>query len=388
MQHNSPQHRGPIILERKDFALLFDLLRKLDYHIIGPTVQNEAIVYDAIESVDELPIGVSDEQEAGIYRLQQTHDASLFQFTVGPQSWKKYLHPPQLRLWQVNRSTEGTQVIQEPLNTQKYAFFGVRACEIAAIAIQDKVFLQGKYIDEQYQSRRDHICIIAVNCGKAGSTCFCTSMGTGPAVTHDFDLALTEILESDRHCFLIESGSDLGDELLQELPDHTAHEKDIQIAQQIVAATAANMGRQLDAANAASVLLQNLEHPQWDVIAERCLACTNCTMVCPTCFCIAVEEHTDLDGSHSERSRRWDSCFTLDYSHIAGGSVRTSTKSRYRQWMTHKLATWQEQFGTSGCVGCGRCITWCPAKIDITEEVRAIQASSTESGILPQEAKV
>ena len=117
-------------------------------------------------------------------------------------------------------------------------------------------------------------------------------------------------------------------------------------------------------------LLQgNLEHPRWDDVAERCLTCGNCTMVCPTCFCTTVEDHSDLAGRRAERKRRWDSCFTMDFSYIHGGSVRDQARSRYRQWMTHKLASWIDQFGTSGCVGCGRCITWCPVGIDITEEV-------------------
>jgi ferredoxin len=123
------------------------------------------------------------------------------------------------------------------------------------------------------------------------------------------------------------------------------------------------------------LLYRNLEHPRWDEVATRCLSCANCTMVCPTCFCTTVEDVTDLSGEHAERWQRWDSCFTQAFSYVHGGSVRPSTKAKYRQWMTHKLATWLDQFGSSGCVGCGRCITWCPVGIDITEEVRAIRES-------------
>ena len=139
------------------------------------------------------------------------------------------------------------------------------------------------------------------------------------------------------------------------------------------------MGRELDTTDIRELLYRNYEHPRWDEVAERCLACGNCTMVCPTCFCTTVEDVTDLAGEHVERHQRWDSCFTIDYSHIHGGAVRGSTRSRYRQWMTHKLATWIDQFGSSGCVGCGRCITWCPVGIDITEEARAIRERATEA---------
>ena len=123
------------------------------------------------------------------------------------------------------------------------------------------------------------------------------------------------------------------------------------------------------------LLQDSLEHPRWDEVAERCLTCGNCTMVCPTCFCTTVEDVTDLTGEQAERWRAWDTCFSLDHSYVHGGSVRPTGRSRYRQWMTHKLGTWWDQFGTSGCVGCGRCIAWCPVGIDITEEAAALRAS-------------
>jgi sulfhydrogenase subunit beta (sulfur reductase) len=155
---------------------------------------------------------------------------------------------------------------------------------------------------------------------------------------------------------------------------------DLEKAAWIVMNTAQHMGRQMAIApvEIKGLLARHLEHPRWDDVAQRCLSCTNCTMVCPTCFCTTVEDVTDLADEQTERIRKWDSCFTLDFSYVSGGSIRTSPKSRYRQWMTHKLSTWFDQFGTSGCVGCGRCITWCPVGIDITEEVCAIYESEQE----------
>jgi ferredoxin len=134
------------------------------------------------------------------------------------------------------------------------------------------------------------------------------------------------------------------------------------------------MARAMPELNLVDLLKENYAHPRWDDVAERCVTCGNCTMVCPTCFCFSVTDTSSLTGEDPERHRSWDSCFTMDHSYLHGGSVRVSGRSRYRQWMTHKLATWHDQFGTSGCVGCGRCITWCPAGIDITEEVAAIAA--------------
>jgi ferredoxin len=200
-------------------------------------------------------------------------------------------------------------------------------------------------------------------------------MGTGPAVESGYDLALTEVLADDRHYFTVAVGSDAGAEILDAIPHRDAQSAEEEAAKAVVQRAARNMGRSLDTTDIRDLLAENLEHPRWDDVAERCLTCTNCTLVCPTCFCSTVEDVTDLTGERAERWRRWDSCFSLDFSYIHGGSVRVSNRSRYRQWLTHKLGTWIDQFGSSGCVGCGRCITWCPVGIDITEEVAAIRAT-------------
>jgi Fe-S-cluster-containing hydrogenase component 2 len=126
-----------------------------------------------------------------------------------------------------------------------------------------------------------------------------------------------------------------------------------------------------------TLLIDSRESAHWQDVADRCLTCGNCTMVCPTCFCTTTEDTTDLTGQRTERSQRWASCFELDFSYLHGGSVRVSGESRYRQWITHKLSSWHDQFGNSGCVGCGRCIAWCPTGIDITAEVAALAAEQS-----------
>jgi sulfhydrogenase subunit beta (sulfur reductase) len=254
------------------------------------------------------------------------------------------------------------------------ALLGVRPCEIRAIEIQDKVFIDSDCVDPDYAARRANAFIIAVNCGSAGDTCFCVSMGTGPRADHGFDLALTELLDRERHAFLIETGSEAGVEVARALPLRSANEGDRRQAEKITARTSRSMGRRLEAEGLKELLQGNVEHPRWQEVAERCLACGNCTLVCPTCFCFVIDDVTDLTGRIAERVQRWDSCFALGHSYIHGGSVRREISSRYRQWMTHKLAHWIDQFGVSGCVGCGRCITWCPVGIDITEEAAAIRA--------------
>jgi len=363
------------VLDRQDFPALFDALGAEGYTIVGPTVHDHAIVYSGLDSVHDLPIGWTDEQEAGEYRLKRRDDDALFGYAVGQQSWKQLLFPPTTTLFQVKRSNGSLGFIPSEVADTRYAFLGVRACELAAIAIQDRVFMGSGAVDRTYEQKRRDVFTVAVNCMVAGGTCFCVSMGTGPRCTSGYDLVLTEILEPGRHEFVLEAGSEAGERILSLLPGRSAAEDDLGTVDRIVAETASSMGRFMDTEGIKELLYENLEHPRWDQVAERCLSCTNCTLVCPTCFCSTTTDTVTLDGETAQRSRRWDSCFTMDFSALHGVPVRGDTKARYRQWMTHKLASWYDQFGSSGCVGCGRCISWCPVGIDITEEVAAIRAT-------------
>ncbi len=378
-------HGDKAVISRGALQELILVLAADSYLVLGPTVRDGAIVYDEIARVEDLPKGWTDRQEAGRYHLERRGDDALFGFAVGPHSWKQFLHPPVERLWTAHRDENGLSIETGGAETPKYAFIGVRACELHAIAIQDRIFLDGPYRDVTYGMRRQDAFIVAVNCGEAGGTCFCVSMGTGPKADAGFDLALTELVDTSRHEFLIEAGSEAGSALLDRLPHRAASSADLAAAEAVTARTRNAMGRKLDTDGIKQLLQANLNHPRWDEVAERCLSCGNCTSVCPTCFCTSVEDHSDLTGTSAERVRKWDSCFTMDFSYIHGGSVRDSTSSRYRQWITHKLSSWIDQFGTSGCVGCGRCITWCPVGIDITAEAAAIRAAPQASKGEPHE---
>jgi ferredoxin len=366
-------------IERDAFDGLLAAIAARGYKVIGPTVRDGAIVYDSFTTSDDLPIGWTDEQDGGTYRLRRRDDEALFGYAVGPQSWKRLLHPPEVRLWRAARDGDGALEIDDGADdAPAYAFVGVRSCELHAIAIQDRVMIGGDYPDPFYAARREGAFLVAVNCTVAGGTCFCVSMETGPRAESGYDIALTEVIEGDRHYFLSEAGSERGAEVLAEVGRAPADAAEFEAAAAGVAEAAANQGRSMDTNGIKELLYDSYEHPRWDEVSERCLTCGNCTMVCPTCFCTTVEDSSDLAGTSAERTRRWDSCFTMDFSYVHGGSVRASPRSRYRQWMTHKLATWIDQFGTSGCVGCGRCITWCPVAIDITEEVAAIRADALD----------
>ena len=362
------------VLAPEALEAIVEVLRRRDWRVVAPTVRDKAIVYDEIASAAELPVGWKDVQAPGSYRLERRDDEARFGYAVGPQSWKRELLAPSVRLLQIERSNGSFKVAKNAAETKRTAFFGVRPCEVAAIKIQDRVLIGGPYTDEDYLQRRKRSFVIAVNCGEPAANCFCASMGTGPKAEDGYDLVLTEILDGS-HRFLAEAGTDEGTELLAELPHEDAADADLAAAEKVTDVARERMGITLDRSDVHDLLLANLEHERYDDVAARCLACTNCTLACPTCFCTTVDDANDLGGEGSERTRRWDSCFTLQYSEMHGGGTRRETKSRYRQWLIHKLSTWNDQFDTLGCVGCGRCITWCPVGIDIREEVAAIRAT-------------
>ncbi len=363
---------GPLILTLDGLDMLIARLRDEGRLVIGPVLRDEAIVYAEIESSRDLPKGMTDEQKPGSYRVRRRADEAVFGYAVGPHLWKKYLHPPRQTLWRATRDGDEIRIDAAQETPPSLAFLGVRACELKAIHIQDRVLLEGDFVDPHYQVRRADVFIIAVNCSEAGDLCFCASMGAGPRASVGYDLALTELSTDGEPRFLLEIGSSAGASTIARVPCRAATDAEIDAAEARVAATVQQMGRAMPAVDLQTLLAKNLQHERWRDVATRCLSCANCTMVCPTCFCTTVDETSDLAGTEFSRERRWDSCFTMEFSYLHGGGVRASVESRYRQWITHKLSTWFEQFGESGCVGCGRCIAWCPVGIDITEEVRAL----------------
>lgn len=350
-----------------------DLLRSIvgaGYHLIGPTVRDGAIVLDEIDGVEDLPAGVGEEQAPGAYRLTSRADDRLFGWAHGADAGKRFLFPPREVLATVRRN--GSMSVETPEAGRPYAFVGLRSCDLNAVAIQDRVFMD---LDPAYRRRREGAVFIGVNCSEPGSTCFCASMGTGPRCTVGFDLALTELADG----FVVEVGTPRGEELLAAVEAREATGAEAAEVDRIAGEAAGRMGREVDTSDMPELLYRNRRHPRWAEVADRCLACANCTSVCPTCFCHDLVDGVSLTGDVATRTREWASCFSQEYSWAAGESVRLSRDARYRQWLTHKFASWIDQYGTSGCVGCGRCITWCPVEIDVTEEIAVIRATDGEA---------
>ncbi|KAA8964672.1 MAG: 4Fe-4S ferredoxin [Mycobacterium sp.] len=334
------------------------------YRVVGPTLSDNAIVLGELTGAGDLPRGWGVDAGPGRYRLRRRDDDALFGHSAGPQSWKQFLHPPRQRVW----SSDGTQPEEPP----RYAFIGVRACDLSAIGILNNVLGAGAYPDRGFVGRLRGTFVVAVNCTEPGGLCFCTSMGTGPQAGPGYDLALTEHPGDTAPGYLVDVGSDDGAEVLAAIPHRDADQAEIDSARHAVSRAADRMGRRMPDADLRELLVNSRQSPRWDDVAGRCLTCGNCTMVCPTCFCTTSEDITDVAGEHAQRWMHWASCFEYDFTYTYPDAVRQSGQSRYRHWITHKLGSWHDQFGSTGCVGCGRCIAWCPTGIDITEEMNVL----------------
>jgi len=358
-------------LVRPALAQLFKLLKQQGYRLHGPQLRDGAIVYDQLNSVEQLPQGWQDEQQPGRYRLKQNDSSRYFNWANGTSALKPLLYPAREVLWQAQRASDGSVQFLVPEQDQdKVAVIAAKACDLAALRLQDQHFLEGEYVDPGYQAKRQGLFIVAVNCNASAATCFCVSTGDGPEVKQSYDIVLTELEEG----FIVKSGSERGQALLAQLPLQPITADMAGLAKQQLKQAVKQQERSLDQIPLHS-LEDNRDHPQWDDVAERCLACGNCTMVCPTCFCHRQHEEPELNGQSSAHVREWDSCFGESHGQLAGFQVRPTIKQRYQQWMIHKLDSWQGQYGRSGCTGCGRCMTWCPAEIDFVAEANLIGGS-------------
>jgi len=373
MPKKSPEIGAIIAITKPHLDTILSTLSGLGYQLEGPQVQDFTVLLGPIENLDDLPNGYTSQEEPGKYTLSSNGKENYFDLTSGPHSWKKYFFPPkvQLMVFQQDANDPNSWTTKSGEGeAPRYALIGVRPCDLAGIQIQDKIFLEGERCDPIYQERREKALIMVTNCSEPCETCFCTSMGTGPKAESGFDLALTEL----EHHFLIEVGSEKGQKALMDLEWQLASEDLLNKAEEVINNSIQKIELNLpDPEKLVAELLENLDHPHWDDVASRCLSCGSCTQVCPTCFCWDSVDKTLLPGDRVIRERVWDSCFNPDYSYVAHGNTRPNTRARYRQWLTHKFASWYEQNGTAGCVGCGRCITWCPAEINHLDEIAAIR---------------
>jgi ferredoxin len=381
--HPGTVERASVVFGDAGLQALIDVLIEDDRDVLGPVVEDGAIAVGPIESITQLPAGWYDAQSPGRYHLDHDGRPGRFRWTVGPQTWKAELHPASVATMTLtqHRPSDAVHVELRTHHRRSRALLGLRACEVAAVERLDRVLLDAH--EPVYRQLRDDLFVVAVNCTTSADTCFCAAMSTGPAVGGaGFDIQLTEIVSQGRASYVAAAGTRRGSQVLDAVAQRAdvrpAAPQDLSTVEASIAAVAEAQTRSVETSRLPGGLASRATATEWSVVADTCLACGNCTAVCPTCFCTSIEEAVDLDGT-VDRSRVWDTCFSLEFSRAGDHPIRESTSSRYRQWLTHKFDTWHTQFGSSGCVGCGRCITWCPVGIDVTEALDTLLHASADA---------
>lgn len=358
---------------KEDLAIFFNSLKKF-YKVIGPKIKDGSIVFSEIE-YEDIPFGYKDFQGKGTFRLEKIDSALMFSFSNGMDSLKRFLFPPKAEIFLYEKNKKGFHIRSSKKTDESFAFFGIRACDLTALKLYDKIFLKGVTKDSNYEAIRTNIFIVALNCSTSGNNCFCLSMDSGPEVKDSFDILVTETEDY----FLLEEGSQKGKEFIKGLPLKDISSGDLIKKAEIIEACKKGIRKHINSHDLPTLIYRNFEHPRWQETAKRDLECGNCTQVCPTCFCNSIYDRIFLSEIKrypyisGVRIRTWDSCFSRNFARVHGGNFRPSRRARYRHWVSHKMAYTKEQFGMTGCVGCGRCITWCPASIDITEEITALK---------------
>jgi len=359
-------------LSYKNLQRLFDTLLDQGFDLNGPAVKNNSIQYVPINLTEQLPWGVQDKQDLSIHELKVVDDSKCFQWSNGASSAKSHLFKQDVTLWKVlkDEDTQKLEFVQEKIKAKPVALFGLKSCDLEAIKIQDKTLLHGKFVDDIYQNYRKNLFAIGVNCVYASSNCFCKSLNTGPEIKTDVaELILTEIKDG----FLVEYISERAkgilavDEWVDVSPGMVSEAKTLKNQ-----ANDQHKSIPLAEIRSANMHRGSKDADLWNSFMGDCTSCGTCTQVCPTCFCHKTEELPSFDEDESEHIRMWDSCFNESHGYTNGINHRPDLLSRYQMWMMHKFSEWQRQFGVSGCVGCGRCMSWCPVGIDVTDGVNKL----------------
>ena len=365
---------------RGAISKLVQNLRSQGYTVVGPSLCEGVIRLKEITELGDLASGVLDVQAPGSYSI--AGESPLFFSSVnGPDSAKNFLHPPEVVLTKLIEGSRGVEQTSAFHSDKKYAFFGLRPCDLRAVEIMDGAMMSPGYEDPVYSTLRNGSIFVVVNCTRAGGNCFCATMGTGPEASSGYDMAITEL--PDRLLIDVPEGSK---KLLEGVKVSPASEDDVRVGKEMIDRARTQMGRRFEAEQVSKLMYAGMDSHVWKETADRCLACGNCAMVCPTCFCNVVQDRTDITDGSVSRVRMWDSCLSKDFVYSAGGNPRQERSARYRQFVMHKFAYWRDQFGPYGCVGCGRCVTWCPVGIDITQTVNRIlkdQPEKKELGGIP-----
>ncbi|MEW5899634.1 MAG: 4Fe-4S dicluster domain-containing protein, partial [Bacillota bacterium] len=320
-----------------------------EYLVIGPVAKEGSYVFTWIETPAEV--------------------CMEYDTTVLPP--KKMFHPPLQTMFsfngegmtaaeeperrQIGRELWGAEGLRTEVPEKRALLFAVHPCDVNSFLILDRVY-GGEFADPYYLTHRENTLVIGLNCTEVRENCFCQSFETGPDLKEGYDLLLTDLGEE----YLIETGSAEGEEILAGLELSPAPRVLLLEKEKRLDEARRSFKKHLCQEGLEKVLQEKFYDHLWEELGEKCFGCGSCTTVCPTCFCYSVVDQLDLTLRNGWRERVWDSCLLLEYAAVAlGGNFRPERSARIKQRLYHKLAYFAEQFGTVGCVGCGRCITNC-----------------------------
>jgi len=323
------------------------------------------------EKIHELLSAISKEMKVFV-PCKNENNASCFQSYSGQElflekktyfSVKKTLSPALEKEFFFRKKSSSVD-IEHFLNKEQRMLFAVRACDTHAIKALDALYLDYFTEDPFYKALRENTLIVALQCSVPCSNGFCQSLGTDKPIGHDI------LLVEKENSFFVEPVSEKGKALVEKFREFfntTSFAKPVPNFK---------CNKELNTSNLKEILDHNFSHPKWGTEAEKCLSCTLCTQICPSCYCFLTFDKFVLNSENSERFREWDSCQLQRFTGVAGNHFfRSSRTSRLRQFVMHKLSYFQENHEMMLCVGCGRCIDVCPVGIDLTEIASAIRSA-------------
>ncbi|MBI5078421.1 4Fe-4S dicluster domain-containing protein [Candidatus Saganbacteria bacterium] len=320
---------------------------------------------------------------------QESHGDILYDFIDTPQevmldayevppwmSIKRFFFPQMDTILKYKKEN-GRMEVEPVLSELKRVIFGVRACDHSALSFCDKWYTADGFKDVYYLRRRENSTIINIACNVPGKNCFCVYADTGPFARNEFDIQMIDFGEE----YLVEIGSAKGKTLTQGRYAHlfgdapkTAEEKRFELLLE-----AKGMFRTYIDQRSVTEKLKKDEVPDalWENMSKRCQNCGGCSYVCPCCICFNVVDKK-INSNEGFRVRTWDNCTFAGYTLMAGGhNPRGKQKDRFMRRYYHKLFYEFDKFGEIGCVGCGRCTTTCPGKIDMARVTRSILTRGT-----------
>lgn len=298
-------------------------------------------------------------------RVEQIHEIVTNGPTLLPSIKEFFLPQWEIMFFQTN------DTVKTPLEDRKRVIFGARSCDVSALNILDRFFLEGLK-DTFYEKKRSNTLIISITCRDPEETCFCNSLGTGPYLTENYDIQLTDL--NDR--YLVEIGSSRGKKAVRQhsFLFHRPQPPDLEEHFEIQLSARARFQKSISFEKVQWVIKSGLADEFWQAIADRCIRCGGCVYQCPLCTCYTVQDRNY--GDHIERARLWDACLFKGFTILAGKHFpHPEQTQRTKRWFFHKLLYYPETLGTFGCVGCGRCTKACPTKIDMATVAMKIKSS-------------